>query len=321
MNPGKIILAGGSGFLGQALAQCFAAQGRQVVVLTRHPGVETSSAREVAWDGETLGEWVEELAGATAVINLAGRSVNCRYTKTNRRILIDSRVKPTRILGEAIAKCAPPPPVWLNASSATLYRHTFGTPWDETGTDFTPTAEAKDAFSIDIIHAWEGAFDAAPTPQTRKVALRTAMVLGHGNNSVLPMLCRLARFGLGGRMGSGKQFVSWIHEIDFCRAVEWLLAHDEVSGPVNLAAPNPVTNAEMMRLFREIVKAPFGLPAMVWMLEIGAFFLRTETELILKSRRVIPGKLPAGGFAFRFPTMREALQDLLLHPTSNPTQS
>lgn len=309
MPENRIILAGGSGFLGQALARHFAKLGWRPVVFTRHPGAG-SVAREVAWDGETLGDWTRELEGAAAVVNLCGRSVDCRYTAKNRRIIIDSRVKPTHVIGEAIARCAQPPRVWLNASSATLYRQTLGAPWDETGTDFTPTDEARDAFSIDVIHAWEHALNAAVTPHTRKAALRTTMVLGHGGNSVFPVLCRLARFGLGGRMGSGSQFVSWLHEVDFCRAVEWLVAHEELSGPVNLAAPNPVTNAEMMRLFRELVGAPIGLPATKWMLEIGAFFLRTETELILKSRRVVPGRLLASGFEFRFPIMREALHDL-----------
>jgi uncharacterized protein (TIGR01777 family) len=319
MNPSKLILAGGSGFLGQALAKHFDALDWEVVVLTRHAKGGNALAREVIWDGETLGDWAQELEGAAAVINLAGRSVNCRYTNANRQIIMDSRVKPTQVLGQVIACCKMPPRVWLNASSATLYRHTFGPAWDETGTDFTPAPEARDAFSVDVVRAWETAFNTALSPQTRRIALRTTMVLGHGSNSVLPMLCRLARFGLGGRMGSGKQYVSWLHETDFCRAVEWLIAHEEISGPVNLAAPNPVTNAEMMRLFRELMHAPFGLPAMEWMLEIGAFFLRTETELILKSRRVIPGKLLAGGLEFRFPTMREALRNLVPNSTSTQT--
>jgi uncharacterized protein (TIGR01777 family) len=318
MNPPKLILAGGSGFLGHALARHFATLGWEAVTLTRHPAPGNSIARQVLWDGETAGAWTVELDGAAGVVNLAGRSVNCRYTTANRRIIVDSRVKPTRILGEAIARCEKPPRVWLNASSATIYRHTFGPPWDETGTDFTPTPAVRDEFSLDVIHAWEDTFNAAPTPRTRKVALRTTMVLGHAENSVFPVLRRLARFGLGGRMGGGNQFVSWLHEQDFCRAVEWLIAREEVSGPVNLAAPNPLTNAEMMRLFREAVGALIGLPAMEWMLEIGAFFLRTETELILKSRRVIPGKLLAGGFEFRFPTLREALQDLVRNPNQNP---
>lgn len=310
MNKNKILIAGGSGFLGQALSRHFSALDWEVVILTRRPSAAISPARQVQWDGESIGEWTRELEGAAALVNLSGRSVDCRYTPANRRIIVDSRVKPTRVLGEAIARCERPPRVWLNASSATIYRHTFDTAWDETGGDFTPTPAVHDEFSLDVIHAWEGAFNAAVAPKTRKVALRTTMVLGHARNSVFPVLCRLARVGLGGRMGSGKQFVSWLHEEDFCRAAEWLIHHEEVRGPVNVAAPNPVTNAEMMRLFRELTGRPFGLPAAEWMLEIGALFLRTETELILKSRRVIPGRLIAGGFEFHFPTMREALQNL-----------
>ena len=310
MNKNKIIIAGGSGFLGQALSRHFSALDWNVVILTRRPGTAIPHARQVPWDGESIGEWTRELEGAAALVNLSGRSVDCRYTPANRCIIVDSRVKPTRILGEAIAHCETPPRVWLNASSATIYRHTLDTAWDEKGSDFTPTPAVHDEFSLDVIHAWEGAFNAAVTPLTRKVALRTTMVLGHARNSVFPVLCRLARLGLGGRMGSGKQFVSWLHEEDFCRAVEWLIDHKEVSGPVNVAAPNPLTNAEMMRLFRELVAMPIGLPATEWMLEIGAFFLRTETELILKSRRVIPGRLLTGGFEFHFPTMGEALQNL-----------
>ncbi len=315
MNPKKLILAGGTGFLGNALARHFIALHWEVVVLTRHPGPTLPGIRQIIWNGETLDTWTQELEGATAVINLAGRTVDCRYTAANRRLIMDSRVNPTRVLGEAIAHCEKPPGVWLNASSATLYRHTLNRAWDETGVDFTPTPEVRDAFSVDVIRAWESAFEDAITPQTRKVALRTTMVLGHGRNSVFPVLCRLARLGLGGRMGSGDQFVSWLHVEDFCRAVEWLIAHENLTGPVNLAAPNPLPNADMMRLFRNLVGAPFGLPATKAMLEIGAFFLRTETELILKSRRVIPGKLLADGFKFHFPSMPEALQNLFHNPT------
>ncbi len=306
----KLILAGGSGFLGTELAHHFNVLGWDVVVLTRQPSQARASIRDVAWDGETTGDWTRELAGALAVVNLAGRSVDCRYTPANRRIIIDSRVKPTCILGEAIARCERPPRVWLNASSATLYRHTLGAAWDESGTDFTPTPAVHDEFSLEVIHAWENAFNTATTPRTRKIALRTTLVLGHARNSVFPVLCRLARFGLGGRMGSGNQFVSWLHQADFCRALEWLIGHDNICGPVNLATPNPLPNRDMMRLFRELVGAPIGLPATEWMLEIGAFFLRTETELILKSRRVVPGKLLASGFEFQFPAMRDALHDL-----------
>ncbi len=309
MNPSRIILAGGSGFLGQALGQHFQSLGWEAVVLTRSPQTNRT-AREVRWDASTLGDWAREIEGADAVLNLTGRTVDCRYTAKNRREIMESRVHSTRVIGEAIAGCVQPPSVWLNASSASIYRHTFGPGWDETGSDFTPTPAVHDEFSLEVIHAWEHALNSASTPRTRKVAMRTPLVLGHARNSVFPVICRLARLGLGGRMGSGRQWVSWIHQKDFCRAVEFLVAREDLSGPVNLAAPNPLTNAGMMRAFRELVGAPFGLPATEWMLETGAFLLRTETELILKSRRVVSGRLAAGGFQFRFPCFREALEDL-----------
>jgi hypothetical protein len=212
-------------------------------------------------------------------------------------------------VGEAIARAAKPPRVWLNSSSAAIYLHTFDMPVDEDGpTGATP--EAKDEFTIEVIRQWERAFDKAPTAAMRKVALRTTMVLGDYPNSVFPVLRRLARFGLGGRMGSGRQYVSWMHESDFCRAVEWIVRHEEIRDPVNLCAPNPLPNAEMMWWFREVCGLPFGLPASEWMLGVGAFLLRTEAGLIIKSWRVVPGKLLASGFQFQFPEMREALKDL-----------
>jgi uncharacterized protein (TIGR01777 family) len=306
---GRIILAGGSGFLGRVLAKHFLNSRRAVVILTRMPKPVAKGVHEIAWDGRTIGPWARELEGAEAVINLAGRSVNCRYHKRNRSIILESRINPTRVLGEAIGRCAESPRVWLNSSTATIYRHTYGRAWDESG-EIGGTPEAKDEFSVEVAAAWERAFDESPTPNTRKVAIRSAMVLGHGANSVFPVLRRLVRFGLGGRMASGKQFVSWIHQEDFCRAIDWLMERDDVSGVVNLAAPNPVTNAEMMDTLREVCHTPFGLPASRWMLEMGAFFLRTETELIIKSRRVIPGRLAAAGLEFRFPNLRSAFENL-----------
>ena len=305
----NFVLAGGSGFLGRVLADWLTARGAQVVILTRTPRTG-GSVREVAWDGRTPGDWQREIDGADAVINLAGRSVDCRYTTKNRRLIMDSRIDSTRVLGEAIARCAKPPRVWLNSSTATIYKHTFGPAWDESG-EIRGTPEAKDEFSIEVAVAWERALDEARTPTTRKVALRSAMVLGAGGNSVLPKMRKLVRFGLGGRMGDGRQFMSWIHETDFCRAIEWLLAHDEISGVVNLAAPGPLPNAEFMRTMREVCGVPVGLPAAKWMLELGAFFLRTETELLIKSRRVVPGRLRAAGFEFKFPQLRGAVEDLL----------
>jgi len=338
----RLILAGGSGFLGGLLARYFIARGWNVVVLTRAKvgqrfqpvratGKEAASAvgpdcrsaarqyfgdrlealSHVEWDGRTLGDWVTSLDGADAVINLAGRSVNCRYHERNRRLMMDSRVEATRVIGEAIARCTQPPRVWLNFSTATIYKHTYGPAWNETG-EIGATPEARDAFSIEVATAWERAFNEAITPRTRKVALRSAMVFGLNAdaNNVYRVLRRLVRCGLGGRMGSGRQFVSWIHETDFCRAVEYLIEHKELSGPVNLAAPNPLTNAEMMRMLRRVLGMPMGLPATEWMLELGAFFLRTETELIIKSRRVVPGRLLEAGFKFEFEHLESALRDL-----------
>lgn len=304
----RIILAGGTGFLGTALARKFRATGDDLIVLTRSPQNRSVGVREVSWDAKTLSEWAALVDGADVLINLTGKSVDCRYTQKNRRAIIASRVDSTRALGQAIVRCSKPPRVWLNASSATLYKHQFDRAADESG-ETGATPEAKDEFSIDVIRQWEKALKEATTPATRKVALRITMVFGTGAG-VFPVLRRLARFGLGGRMASGQQYVSWIHKEDFCRAVEWLIAHEELSGPVNLAAPNQLTNAEMMRLVRKTCGVPFGLPATRWMLEIGALFLRTETELIIKSRRVVPGKLLASGFQFHFPKLEDALRDL-----------
>ncbi len=302
MKP-KIVLAGGAGCLGSLLRDHFVAAGFEVVILSRRAGPGT-----VVWDGETLGAWAVELEGAAAVVNLAGRSVDCRYTAANRRQIMDSRLRSTRVLGEAIARCERPPKAWLNSSTATIYRHTFGPAWDEAG-EIGGCAEAKDEFSVQVATEWEREFEQAPTPHTREVALRAAMVLSR-EGGVFPVLRRLARLGLGGRMGDGRQFMSWIHGTDFVRAVELLIRNDAISGIVNLAAPGPVPNAEFMSQLRRAVGMPYGLPATRGMLEVGAFVLRTETELIIKSRRVVPGRLRAAGFQFRFPTLSSALAEL-----------
>jgi uncharacterized protein (TIGR01777 family) len=305
----KLVLAGGSGFLGHVLAAHFRTLGWEIVVLTRSPRAGEDGVRQVFWDASTVGGWKTELEGADAAVNLAGRSVNCRYLERNRREILESRVNSTRAIGLAIGECAKPPRVWLNASTATIYRHTLGAAMDESG-QIAATPEAKDAFSIEVATSWESAFAEARTPSTRKVAMRAAMVLGTARNSVFPVLRRLVRLGLGGKMGGGKQFVSWIHQRDFCRAVEWLIAHDEFAGPVNLAAPNPVTNRELMEHLRKVCGMPFGLPAAAWMLEVGAFVLRTETELMIKSRRVVPRRLLESGFLFEFPFVRGAFENL-----------
>jgi uncharacterized protein (TIGR01777 family) len=311
----KLVLPGGSGFLGHLLARWFGGRGWDVITLTRRPDALPPAGRSVNWDGRTLGDWARELDGADAVVNLAGRSVNCRYHARNRRLIMDSRVESTHVVGEAIARCANPPAVWLNSSTATIYRHSCDRPMHELTGECGPHPEAKDAFSLEVAHAWEGTFNAAVTPRTRKVLLRTAMVFADVPGTVYQVLRRLARLGLGGKMGHGRQYVSWIHADDFCRAVEWLVEREDLLGPVNVAAPNPLTNAEMMRLLRRHVGMPFGLPAARWMLEVGAFFLRTETELIVKSRRVVPRRLLESGFTFSFERLEEALGNLNARPT------
>jgi len=309
MTRERIVIAGGGGFLGGILTRRWSERGIDVVVLSRSPRSRNDGAREIFWDAKSLGDWAAVLDGANVLINFTGRSVNCRYNERNRREILDSRVLSTRVLGQAIAQCPNPPAVWLNASTATIYRHTLGQPWDEAGT-IGATPEAKDTFSVEVACAWEQAFREANTPATRKVTLRTAMVLGLHENSVFPMLRRLVRLGLGGKMASGNQFVSWIHEEDFCRAIEWLIARNDLDGIINVAAPNPVPNSQMMRIFREIMRVPAGLPAAKWMLEFGAVFLRTETELVIKSRRVVPSRLLASGFNFRFPEMLSAVREI-----------
>lgn len=305
----RIILAGGRGFLGTALARTFVARGDEVIVLTRAPQRRNDGVTEIAWDAKLTGDWMRLVDGSDVVINLTGKSVDCRYTEENRRLIIASRVDSTRVLGEAIARAKQPPKVWLNCSSATLYKHSFDRPMDESG-EVGATPEAKDAFSIEVIQKWEQVLERAQTPQTRKVALRITLVLGKGGG-VYPVFRRLAKLGLGGAMGSGRQYVSWIHEQDFCRAVEWIIAHEQLSGPINLAAPGPLLNRELMRQIRKAYGMPIGLPATEWMLEIGAFFIRTETELIIKSRYVVPGRLLASGFKFQFPELSGALIDLV----------
>ncbi|MBV9852165.1 MAG: TIGR01777 family oxidoreductase [Armatimonadetes bacterium] len=307
----KIVIPGGSGQVGTILARPFHEDGHEVVVLSRRPG--DAPWRVVGWDAQTLGNWAAELEGTDVVINLAGRSVNCRYTPANRREILESRVNSVRVVGEAIARAASPPRVWLQASTATIYAHRYDAPNDEASGilgGMEPGAPDTWRFSIDVAQAWECALDEAATPQTRKVKLRSAIVMSPGRGSAFDTLLGLVRHGLGGRAGDGRQYVSWIHDRDFVRAAAWLIARDDMAGAVNLAAPNPLPNAEFMRALRNAWGIRFGLPATHGMLEAGALFLRTETELILKSRRVVPGRLPQAGFTFQFPVWPEAARDL-----------
>jgi len=307
----KIILPGGGGHLGTLLARAFQAQGHEVVVLSRKPG--KAPWRIVEWDGETLGPWAKELDGADALVNLAGRSVNCRYGEANRQIIFDSRLKSTRVLGEAIAQAVNPPKVWLQSSTATIYAHRYDAANDEaTGImgGHEPNLPDTWKFSYDVANSWESVCREMDTPRTRKVFLRTSIVMSPMPKQAFDLLLTLVKLGLGGKAGDGRQYISWIHGHDFTRAVMWLMEHDEISGPVNLAAPNPLPNVEFMRELRAAWGMPIGLPAAAWMIEIGTFLMRTESELILKSRRVVPGKLTQAGFKFDYPTWAEAAKDL-----------
>ena len=323
----RIVIPGGSGQVGTLLARHLHAAGHTVVVLSRSPSAQPAPWRVAQWDALTKeGSWVEEIEGADAVIGLPGRTVNTRYTPAHRREIYDSRTVPTRLLGEVIGASRHPPRLWLNASTATLYRHALDRPQDEfTGelarrTDGPPSTEQTGlpetwAFSADVGHQWEQALFQSSTTRTRKIALRSSMVMSPDAGGVFDVLSTLVRRGLGGTQGTGSQYVSWMHDLDFVRAVDLLLARpeiaDETGGIVNMASPNPVPNREFMRDLRAAWRVPFGLPAASWMLEIGAVFLRTETELILKSRRVTPAVLLKHNFEFQFPGWPEAARDLV----------
>jgi hypothetical protein len=293
------------------LARAFHAVGHEVVVLSRQPG--NWIWRSVKWDAESLGDWAAELDGADAVINLAGRSVNCRYTPENRRLILESRVNSTRVVGLAIAQASRPPRIWLQAGTATIYAHRYDAPNDDvTGIvgGSEPDAPSTWRFSIDVALAWERALNTAVTPRTRKVLMRSAMTMSPDRDGIFDVLLRLVRFGLGGPVGDGRQFISWIHAQDFVKAVFWLIDHNELEGPINLAAPNPLPYTDFMRALRAAWGIPFGLPATTGMVEIGAFVLQTETELMFKSRRVVPNRLLQSDFVFQFPAWPEAARDL-----------
>lgn len=315
--PLRILIPGGSGQIGSLLAWYLQQLGHHVTVLTRSP--YTAPWQTVHWDGEKIGPWVELLEGADVCINLAGRSVNCRYHVANRLSIHHSRIHTTRLLNTVISSLANPPRIWLNASTATIYRHALDRPLDEATGELggyeliSARHHAPDTwnFSISVAKDWERAFFETPTPRTRKVAMRTAIVLSPKPGNAFAIFSRLVRTGLGGKQGNGRQFVSWIHEVDFARAVAFLIARDDLEGVINMASPNPLPNREFMALLRDAWDMPNGLAAPAPLIEVAAFFLRTESELVLKSRRVVPRRLLNAGFAFDFPTWPEAARDLV----------
>ncbi len=337
----KIVIPGGTGQVGALLIPALLAKGHEVVVVSRGGlreavtlgktcgaggnagdvlGIRDSAAagrgslRFLPWDGRTLGPWAQEFDGADAVINLAGRSVNCRHTAANKQAMMDSRVDSTRVVGQAIRTAAAPPKVWLQMSTAAIYAHRFDAGHDEAhgrlGGDEPDVPRSWD-FSVGIGKAWEKALDEADTPKTRKVAMRSAIVLSPGRGGIFNILLTLTRLGLGGTIADGRQIISWIHGDDFLRAIFFLLEREDISGPVNIVSPAALPQKEFMAALRAAWGMPIGLPATRWMMEIAAFVIRTESELTLKSRYALPGRLQQAGFRFEHPEWREAARDLV----------
>jgi uncharacterized protein (TIGR01777 family) len=303
-NPSlrKIVIAGGSGFVGKALAGHFS-KTSEVVILSRERSTPEENIRTVKWNGRDHGDWEKEIDGSFALINLTGKNVNCRYTPENKKEILESRTLSTEILGRAVSKSIEPPKVWVQMSSATIYRHSPDRPMDET------FGEVGSDFSMDVVKAWEKVFGGLDLPKTRTTVMRTSIVMGK-ESGAFPPLSNLVRFGLGGKQGSGKQMVSWIHINDVVGIVDWML-NSEVKGVFNVTAPQPVTNSQLMRSFRKAYRMPIGLPTPEWLLTFGAKLIGTETELVLKSRWVVPKRLLQEGYRFKFTSIDSTINDLL----------
>jgi len=300
----KLIIAGGSGYLGTAIANYFKDQFDEVVTLSRKHKNPIENLRTVIWDAQNLDTWYKEIENAEVIINMTGRSVDCRYNEVNKNLIMNSRVDSTTILGKAISICKNPPKIWLNSSTATIYRHSLDKEMTEENGDI------GSGFSVNVAKAWEHAFFSSKTPQTRKVALRTSIVLGK-NGGALQSLKKITTLGLGGKQGDGLQKFSWIHEEDFLKSIDFIIHNKNIEGPINIVSPTPTTNNYLMKLMRDKLKVPFGIPSPKPLLEIGAFILQTETELLLKSRNVIPERLLKEGFSFKYYHLTNALEDLL----------
>ncbi|WP_406634200.1 TIGR01777 family oxidoreductase [Pseudarthrobacter quantipunctorum] len=294
-----VVLAGASGFIGRYFRARFEKDGWTVRTISRRGSKGAPSA---AWGDDDV-RLARVLDGAELLVNLAGRSVSCRYNDRNKAAILESRVSTTAALGRAIALCRQPPSTWLNASTGTIYRNAVDRPQSE------GDGEPGTGFSVDVARAWEAELDAAVTPGTRKIPLRIAIVLGRGGGALRPF-ANLARLGLGGRMGPGTQKFSWIHVEDLYRCVRFLHARKDITGPVNVASPDVVTNRELMRMVRRAYGARFGIPTPAWLLRLGAVLIRTETELVLKSRWVQPEKLLDAGFVYSQPELGRALQQI-----------
>jgi uncharacterized protein (TIGR01777 family) len=291
----KIVIAGGTGFIGKYLQKGFIAEGYDVVIVSR-------DTQHVIWNDEHA--MIKALEGAVALINLAGKSVDCRYNEKNKSLILNSRVETTRKLQQLIDKCIVPPKLWINSSTATIYRHSEDKAMDEDG-------EIGSGFSVEVAKAWEQAFFEKLDSSTRKVALRISITLGKDGGVMTPFI-NLVKFGLGGRQGNGKQMFSWLHIEDLFRVIKYLMVNENMKGIYNCAAPTPVSNSELMKDMRQILRPLFYLPSPTFLLQVGAFFIDTEPELILKSRWVIPKRLLDSGFVFTYPTLDKALKNILV---------
>lgn len=299
----KIIITAANGFLGNALVQYFKKE-YEIIALVRKLIPNENNVQYYIWDGKTLGKWQSQFENATVVINLAGRSVDCRYNSKNKRAIYTSRLESTQVIADAIQACKQKPQVWLNSASATIYRHSLDKPMTDSNGEYGA------GFSVDVCQQCKRKFFENKIEGVRQVALRTAIVLGKNGGVMKPFLT-LSRFGVGGKMGKGNQRFSWIHIDDFCRAVEFLILNDSCENAFNISSPNPIANSLFMKNLRQVVKMPFGVPLPKCLLELGARIIKTETELILKSRYVIPEKLLNAGFEFKFPKIEQALMEIV----------
>jgi uncharacterized protein len=301
----KIILAGGSGFIGQSLAPFLVSKNYEVVVLTRGRSDHHGSIREAHWDGKTLGEWTQFVNGALALVNLTGRSINTRHTAEHRREIIDSRVDSVRILGEAVGQCPQPPQVFVQIAGIGIY----GDRGEHICDESTPPG---DDFVSEVCRKWETAFDSVDAPQTRKVLLRLGVVLGR-NGGFLQVLGRLTRWFLGGHVASGRQYLSWIHLADLSQMILQAIEREDLVGTFNATAPNPVTNAQFMRELRRALHRPWSPPVPEFAARIGSWLIGTEASLALVSQRCVPKGMLERHFNFEFPNLREALSNI--YPT------
>lgn len=304
----RIIIAGGSGFLGVSLAQHLAGLGSQVSIISRRPPRVGGPWRHARWDGRSLGDWQRELDGASGVVNLTGRSVDCIKTPDHQDEILRSRVEATRVLGAAMRAVAAPPPVWVQMSTA----HIYGDPPEAVCTEDSPCGVGLAPL---VGRAWEAAFRESVLPSQRGVVLRTGFVIGRDRGAgggALSRLRTLVRLGLGGTVGSGRQGMSWLHEADMNRLFERALRDNAMHGTYIATAPNPVSQREFMRALRRAMGMPIGLPAYAWMVRLGApLLMRTDPELALYGRYVVPKRLMDEGFEFGYPDLSPALADLL----------